>query len=54
MVASSHLAHDLKYEEIEMKKMIYKRTAILEKNVEYIIFGIGNTIHFTEWRVLNE
>ena len=44
----------LKYEEMKNKKMIYRRTAILEQNVEYTIFGIGNTIHFTDWRVINE
>ena len=44
----------LKYEEMKNKKMIYRRTAILEQNVEYIIFGTGNTIHFTDWRVINE
>ena len=36
----------LKYEEMKNKKIIYRRTAILEQNVEYTIFGIGNTIHF--------
>ena len=44
----------LKYEEMKNNKMIYRRTAILEQNVEYIIFGTGNTIHFTDWRVINE
>ena len=36
------------YEEMKNEKMIYRRTTILEQNVEYIIFGTGNTIHFTD------
>lgn len=38
----------LKYEGMKNEKMIYRRTATLEQNVEYIIFGIGNTIPFTD------